>query len=413
MSPRAKQLIALFVVAAALAGCGRSAEPPRPTVPGAQVEAESVVFPKDSPQLTTLRVVEVQRERESFVRINGRIAWDETRTARVNTPVAGRVVEIRALPGSAVRRGDVLAVISSPDFGQTQSEARRADADLQLAERSLARTRELHQAGVLPLKEMQSAEADFARARSERERTAARERLYGASATIDQQYRLTAPIGGVVVDRRLTPGQEVRPDQGADGPLFVVSDPTRLWITLDVPEILTQEVQLGEAVRISVPALPGEVFSARVEYIADYIDPQTRMVKARAAVDNTARRLKAEMFVTADVEVPPSSALRAPSTAVFLLADAHYAFVEESPARFVRRRIRAEEGTLGFMRVLSGLSPGERVVSDGALLLQQMLAQKATAPKSGGGKGAAPPQAGADAKPAPDAAPEAKTAPRR
>jgi cobalt-zinc-cadmium efflux system membrane fusion protein len=373
------------LLAAALIAACTPQDPPKATVPGAQVEGDTIAFPKDSPQLSTLRVVEVQRERESFVRINGRIAWDDTRTSRVHTPVSGRVVDLRVLPGATVRRGDVLAVISSPEFGQAQSEARRADTDLQQAERTLARVRELHQAGVVPLKDMQAAESDLARVRAERERTAARERLYGGGATIDQQFRLTAPIAGVVVDRRVTLGQEVRPEQGAEGPLFVISDPSRLWVLLDIPEVLTQEVQVGEAVRISAPALPGNVFTARVEYVADHIDPQTRMVRARAAIDSRDRRLKAEMFVTADLEVPASSALRAPATAVFLLGDTYYTFVEEAPGRFVRRQVRAEEATLGFMRVHSGLQPTDRVVADGALLLQQMLTQKATAPRAGKG----------------------------
>lgn len=396
-----RSLVALagaVVAATVLTACGKPPEPPKPTVPGAQVEGETVSFPKDSPQLSTLRVVEVLPERESQVRINGRVAWDDTRTSRVNTPVAGRVVELRALPGASVKRGDVLAVISSPEFGQSQAEARKAATDLGLAERSLARARELSQAGVIPLKELHLAEADYERARSERERALARERLYGGSAAIDQQYRLTAPVAGVVVDRRVTPGQEVRPDQGTEAPLFVISDPTRLWIQLDVPEILSQEVQKGEPVRVSVPALPGEVFTARVEYIADYIDPQTRMVKARATVENGARRLKAEMFVTAEVEVPPSVALRVPSQAIFLLGDTHYAFVEESPGQFVRRPLRAEEATLGFMRVLDGLRKGDRVVSDGALLLQQLIAQKATAPRSPPARGAPAPSSASDAK---------------
>jgi cobalt-zinc-cadmium efflux system membrane fusion protein len=86
------------------------------------------------------------------------------------------------------------------------------------------------------------------------------------------------------------------------------------------------------------------------------------------------------MYVTAEVSIPPSKALRVPAIGVFLLEDKHYAFVEESPGRFVRRQLRAEEATLGFMRVLGGIEVGEKVLADGALLLQQMLTQKASAP---------------------------------
>ncbi len=379
-----RSTVGMIVLSAlVLAACdGSRPAPPKTPIAVAQVEGETITFPSDSPQLATLRLVGAESERASFVRINGRLAWDDTRTSRINSPVAGRVLELRAVPGATVGRGDVLAVISSPDFGATQAEARKAESDLQLSSRSLARVRELHQAGVVPTKDLQNAEAEFSRARAERERTVARERLYGGSNRVDQQFRLVAPLGGTVVERHLQLGQEVRTEGGADA-LFVISDPTRLWVSLDVPEVLSQEVQVGEAVRVMVPALSGETFSARVEYVADFIDPQTRTVKARAAIDNSARRLKAEMFITADLEVPASPTLRVPASAVFLQGDRFLAFVEDGPGRFTRRSLRAEESSLGMMRVSSGLNPGDKVVADGALLLQQIMNQKATAPRKG------------------------------
>ena len=376
MNLRLAGVVAALGVGWALSACSPPPPAARPAIPDVRIEGTTIVFPKDSPQLGTLKVTEANPERASYVRINGRITWDESRTSRVGSAMVGRVTDIVRAPGDRVRRGDVLAVLSSPEFGITQSEARRSETDLRQAERALARSRELHQAGVIPTKELQLAEADAERARSERERTAARERLQGGAGAIDQRYRIVAPIDGVVVMRNLTPGQEVRPDQG-DTPLFVISDPTRLWIALDVPEMLSQEIAVGEAVRISVPALPSEIFPARVEYVADFLDPQTRMIKARAAVANADRRLKAEMFATADVEIPPSSALRVPSAALFLQGDTYYGFVEEATGRFTRRSVRAEEAPLGTMRVLGGLRPGERIVSEGALLLQQLLNQRA------------------------------------
>jgi cobalt-zinc-cadmium efflux system membrane fusion protein len=376
--PTACALLGLLLLAA----CQKPAEPLKPPVPGASVEGNVISFPKDSPQLSTLRTTTVAPERESRVRINGRTAWDETLTSRVNSPVAGRVSALLAMPGAHLRRGQTMAVISSPEFGQTQAEARRAENDLIFAERNLARANELLKAGVIALKEQQAAENDHARARTERERTLAKERLYGGAGAIDQQFKLVSPIDGVVVQRQVTLGQEIRPEQSSDQPLFVISNPARLWVLLDVPEILTREIQVGELVRIGVPALPGETFSARVEYVADAIDPQTRTVRARAALDNRDRRLKAEMYITGDVEIPPTTALKVPSTAVYLLGDTHYAFVEESTGRFVRRALKAEEGSLGSMRVSGGLVMGEKVVADGALLLQQLISQKATAPRN-------------------------------
>lgn len=369
--------------ALALAACGKPAAPPRPPLPGVQITGDTIAFPQDSPQLSTLRLVATVPERESVVRINGRLAWDERRTSRVHVPMPGRVVDVRAEAGARVQRGEVLALVSSPEYGQTQAEARRAGTELEFAERALARARELHQAGVIPLKELQAVQAEEQRARAERERTAARERLYGSARSIDQLYRVTAPLPGIVVERRVTVGQEVRPEQAAEAPLFVVTDPTRLWVMLDVPESLSGEIAVGEALKVTVPALPGDAFSARIEYVADAIDPATRTVRARAALDNRERKLKGEMYVTADVEIPPSFAMRVPGNALFLLDDRYYAFVEDAPGTYTRRAVQAEQASLGNMRVLTGLAAGERVVSDGALLLQQLLTQKASSPDPG------------------------------
>ncbi len=382
----------LLSITTVLSGCEKqqevTTEPAVAKISAPSVTGDTITFAKDSPQLATLVTIEAKQERESFVRINGRTSWDETRTARVLSPLAGRVLEIRASPGATVKKGDVLAVISSPDYGITQAEARRSETDLALADKQLQRARDLANAGVIPQKDLQSAEADFARARNERERTLSKERAYGSLAgkIIDQRFQLIAPVGGLIVDRRMTPGQEVRPDQAAEMPLFVISEPAKLWVMLDVPEALTQEIQVGEQVRVSVPSLPGEIFNATVEYVADFIDAQSRTVKARAAVDNSARRLKAEMYVTADVTVPPLKALKVPTNAVYLLADKYYAFVEESPGIFTRRKLKAEEATLGFVRVMSGLNAGDKLVSDGALLLQQILNAKASAPVQVGTK---------------------------
>jgi membrane fusion protein, heavy metal efflux system len=372
----------ILLIAFGLQACQKSPEAIKPGVPGASIEDQTITFPKDSPQLSTLRTVSVELERDSYVRINGRISWDDSRTSRVTSPVAGKVSELRVMPGAVVKKGDLLALISSPEFGQIQADSRRAETDLAHAERGAARAKELYQAGVIAQKELQNLEADLARARGERQRTLAKEKSFGGGKMIDQMFRLLAPVGGTVVDRKINLGQELRPEQSTEQPLFTISDPSRLWVTLDTPEVLSKEIQIGEQVRISVPALPGEVFDATVEYVADYIDPQSRTIKARASVLNKDRRLKAEMFVTADVTIAPSKALLVPTTALFLQGAKFYGFVENSTGVYTRREFKAEEATLGFMRVLSGAKVGEKIVADGALLLQQMLNVKSTAPKA-------------------------------
>src|SRR5262249_45751823 len=157
----------------------------------------------------------------------------------------------------------------SPDFGQAQADARRAETDFALSEKSLARVRELEENGVAPRKELQSAEADHARARAELQRARGRVRLYGArSDSIDQAYTLSSPITGLVVERNINPGQELRPDQMLGNPaLFVVTDPEYLWVILDANERDLPAIKLGQIITIRSPVYRDEDFSARVEAI--------------------------------------------------------------------------------------------------------------------------------------------------
>jgi cobalt-zinc-cadmium efflux system membrane fusion protein len=371
-----RTIIACCALAFFIGGCSSKAEPQPPAQPVAV--GEKIVFPHDSKQLSALVSVAAEPEAGRAVTVPGRVVWDETRTSRVFSPVSGRVVALKVRPGDVIRTGQALALISSPDFGQAQAEFRKAGADLVLAGKNNARARELYDAGVIALKELQAADADLERAHVERDRTLAREKLFGASQEVDQQFRLTAPVAGMVMESNVNPGQEVRPDQAQPGTpaLFVISDPSRLWVALDVPENLAEVFRPGMTVRVRTPVWPDSVFVAKIEYVAAFIDPATHAVQVRATIDNRDRKLRAEMYVTAETTIATSGALRIPATAALLVGDRYYAFVDESEGRYLRRALQVEEAGFGMLRVISGLAPGEKVVSEGALLLQQILSAK-------------------------------------
>ncbi len=348
-------------------------------VPQARIEGEKVIFAQLSPQLAALGMTSVEACPGSVIRLNGRLVWDDAVTVRVFAPFAGRVTEIAADVGRTVKQHDALAMIASPDFGQAQTDARRAQSDLLLAEKTVNRIRDLYEHGAAPKKDLEAAEADLARAQSEKSRTGQRLVLYGGSVDrIDQVCPLKSPLDGVVVEKNINPGQEVRPDQMLANapqlcsPLFVVTDPTRLWVLLDVSEKDLASIRPGESIAIRAPAFPERVFDGRYEVISDFLDPSTRTVKVRASIDNSSRLLKAEMFVTADVpgNQPPGADVSA--KAVFLKGEMHYVFVEDGPGVFLRREVKAGPEHDGKILVFEGVVPGQRVVSDGCLLIEQL-----------------------------------------
>lgn len=358
-----------------LAGCSKPAPPEPPATP--KLEGNTVVFPGNSPQIAALVSAPVKPRRDTIVAINGRLAWDEDRTVRVASPFAGRVASINVKLGDAVKAGQPLAVVVSAELGQAQADARRAGQDAAFTAKNLARVQELHGAGVAAAKELQAAQADFDRARAEQLRATERLKLYGANRdAIDQQLVIRAPIAGVVVDRSLNPGQELRPDQPAQNGLLVISDPTRLWFVLDANERDVTLLKPGTEVVLRQASVGIEKFAGTVTYVADTVDPTTRTVRVRGRVDNPERVLKAEMFVVAKIHVPSTGGLVVPTRAVYLHGDTNYVFVDQGAGHYERRSVKLGPAMNGDQVVLEGLLADESVVVDGNLLLERIVAAR-------------------------------------
>ncbi|MFN4004178.1 MAG: efflux RND transporter periplasmic adaptor subunit [Hylemonella sp.] len=365
----------LFLASALLlAACGERAAPPA-APPDPVVQGRRISFVPDHPQLKLLRTAPAEAAHAVTVELPAKLVWNEERTQRIYAPFAGRVTAIVADVGQPVARGATLARLASPEFAQAQSETARAEADARLAAQTLARQRELFDAGIIARRELEQAEADDARARAEAERARGRTRLYGASGEVDQQLLLKSGMAGIVVERNINPGQELRPDQAAAGapPLFVISDPTSLWIQIDAREADVGLLRPGTPFTFTVAALPGETFQGRVVTSTDYIDPLTRTIKVRGLVANPQRRLKAEMLATARFERRFQSGVMVPASAVLLRGERQSVFVQTRPGEFERRQVDFDFEGPKLVVIRSGVQPGEQVVVENALLLARLL----------------------------------------
>lgn len=338
--------------------------------PKVKAESNQIRFAPNAPQLAHLQVSAVLAYPEPLLDpLNGRVAYDENYTARIATPIAGRVVKIAAQPGDSVTAGQPLALIDAPDYSAAQADMAKSSADVRLKQSAYDRAKSLHEGEVLARKDFESAQNDLALSQAENRR--AQERLSNLTqgkAMEGGKFALRSPIRGVVSERKINPGAEVRPD--AVEPLFVVTDPTHLWIIVDVPEKYLAKVMVGQRAEVEADAFPGADFIARVVSIGEVLDPATRRVQVRCTIDNPQRRLKPEMFVR--VTPMPDEArkvVRIPNSAVITEGLYSHVFVEKEKGLFEKRRI-----TLGLQGredsfVREGLVDGDRVVTAGALLL--------------------------------------------
>ncbi|MDQ6632781.1 MAG: efflux RND transporter periplasmic adaptor subunit [Verrucomicrobiota bacterium] len=374
-----------FLLCAAFicAGC-KHEEKQAAQSPPPKIEGDKIAISQTGPQASGFVVESAEARKNTSLLVNGKLIWNDDATVRVFSPVAGRVNKIDAQLGQKISAGAPLVKILSPDFGQAQADARKALVDLQIAERTRNRVKELHEHGAAPQKDFDSAEADYTRAVSEKQRTAARLALYGGDdSTPEQTFCLKAPIAGTVVEKNINSGQEVRPDAMMSNvpqyaqPLFVISDPSTLWLQLDVSEQEMALLKPGQKLRVQSRAYPEKFFEGRIEIIGDSLEANTRTVKVRAVVDNSERLLKAEMYVSAEVVLDladnEKSGVEVSSKAVFLKDNQHFIFIENAPGQFERHVVKLGGESHGRVFIQEGLNVGQKVVTEGSLLLQALL----------------------------------------
>lgn len=340
--------------------------------------SDEIVLPANSPQLDSLKIeAATEVSAPASEPLNGRITFDENYTARITSPVLGRAVTIKAQVGDTVKAGQVLMVIDSPDLGSAVADARKAEADLALKRQAYDRSRMLLEGGVIARKELESSQADMAESSAEAQRTSARLKNLGATRNNDESYALRSPISGVVVDRQINPGSEVRTDAAL--PLFTITDPDHLWASIDLPERDLSKIAQGQALAIEVSAYPGMVFNGKVQSIGVMVDPTSRRIPVRCSVEGKGK-LKPEMYARiTPLSMEGNSAssrkvIRLPNTALITEGLYSYVFVETSPGHIKKRRVTLDIQERDFATVKQGLTAGERIVTSGAILLNSELA---------------------------------------
>lgn len=348
-----------------------NAEPPPP--PGA--------FRATPQQMKTFTVETVAvRAFASEDFTEGKIAIDADRSTPVFSPFSGRVVRVIAGLGDSVTQGAALAMIDASEFVQAQSDLATAAAQVKLARINENRKHALYEARGGSLQDWQQAQADLAAAESAVHAVRNRLKILGQSdAGIDAleadpkmtaAAAITAPIAGVVVDRQVGPGQYVQ--AGAGTPVFTIADPSSVWLIANVREADAGAVRVGQPMEVRVPAYPARSYAARVTYVAAVVDPATHRIAVRAQIDNRDRSLKPEMFASFRIQTSGETQSPAvPEAAVILEGEAAHVWVVSGERLLTYRAIRTGRSRDGWLEVLEGLKPGERIVTRGGLFIDQ------------------------------------------
>lgn len=333
--------------------------------------AGEVILAADSPKKAYVKTQSLVLTQHALMEpVAGKLSYTDSLTTRVSSPVAGRVIGTPIALGASVKPGDALLVLDSPEVADIEADFAKSQADLTLSEHAFSRQQELYAGKAISRKELEQTQDELTRARSESQRTRDRLKNLGlVGLQTDGRYALHANLSGVVVERHVNPGMEVRPD--LDQSLFVISDITTLTVMMQVFEVDIGKIRVGQHLSVQVPAYPGKNFPATVSYIGQVLDETTRTIQVRCELPNNDGLLLPGMYATVQVEsAPEDQAIVIPLTAVFTEGDDDYVFVALDDHHFKQKPVRIALRLKDKAIVAEGLSVGEWLVTEGALMLR-------------------------------------------
>jgi len=329
---------------------------------------------------------------------SGTIAADDTRGTPVFMPYGGQVTAVFVDAGAQVSRGQPLLRIRTPDYVDARNTlfaaaaARRTAAGaLRIAEENNRRQAEIYKTAGGAYKDFRQSEADLVAAQSalrsaESALGAARDklaifgktsaeisRLEGARevSSINVETVLHAPVDGLIATRAVSPGLVV--SAGGSTPVFTITDPTHVWLIAQLTEDDAALVHNGDQVDVTTTAYPGRTFHAKIDNIAAALDPTTHRLPVRASIENRDRALKPQMFASFVIRHSSTSPndLSIPMSAVIHEGDTARIWVALPNGLLQSRSVKLGDAVGGMVKVTSGLRPGERIVTAGALFVNE------------------------------------------
>jgi cobalt-zinc-cadmium efflux system membrane fusion protein len=333
------------------------------------------LFTIPNDQMSHVQVVTVAASNlPRVLRLTGAVSYNAFNTTPVITQVGGPVSRLLAVPGQRVKKGQSLLEVSSPDYSLLFASYLKARDTFRVTDKNYDRAKDLYEHHAIAERDLLSAESDRIQAQADLTASLLGLKILGIPKPEDleksptAEIPLYAPIGGEIVERDVAPGQLL---QAGVTQAFIISDMSSVWVLANIYQSDLADIKMGDDVSVQTDSYP-DAFHGKISFLSPALDPTTRTLQARIVVDNPGEKLKNNMYVTATVNagstrnaiaVPDASVLRDDENQPFV-------YVAEGPNQFGRRTVDIGPSQGGETQITKGLTPGDKVVGNGAVFLQ-------------------------------------------
>lgn len=324
-----------------------------------------------------VRVETVKRQKmQKVIRTTGKIDYDETKVTTITTKIMGWVEKLYVdYTGKYISKGQPLFEIYSPELVSTQEEYLQA---------------------IRYLKKVSQSSSDVKEGAQELVNSAKRRLLYWDISEKDieeiernnapkKTLTIYSPVNGIVVEKMVFLGQQIM----AGMELYKVADLSTVWVMADIYQMDLPWIKLGQRVELELSYLPGKTYQGKVTYIYPFLNEETKTVKVRTEVRNTANYdFKPGMFATVKFVSPVSvDAIVVPNQAIIRSGERNIAVISLGGGYFEPREVKLGVESDGLVQILEGVQEGEKIVVSSQFLIDSESNLKAAIQQISGHKG--------------------------
>lgn len=311
---------------------------------------------------------------ENELHLSGEVSFDENTVVKVFPNASGQIMEVKVSLGDKVSRGQVLAVIKSADVAGNYTDLTSADADVNIAKRTMDNAESLYKNGISSQREYEEAKQNYEKAVAMKEKISSLIAINGGGHTQPGGiYTIVAPANGYVVEKKVNSGNFIRQDMSDN--MFTISDLKDVWVWANVFEADIAKVKEGNTVKVTTLAYPDKVYDGRIDKISQVLDPVNKALRVKIKLSNPDFLLKPEMFTNVTVlNKEGAKTICIPSSAV----------VEENGRAFVvayNSNCDLKVLPISILKVVgdktyinAGVEPGQKLITKNALMIYDEFA---------------------------------------
>jgi cobalt-zinc-cadmium efflux system membrane fusion protein len=334
------------------------------------LKGDVITLPENSVLKGKLKYITVDTEPYQMQMLTaGTVKAIPTQYAEIAPPFQGRVTKSYIRLGMKTTAETPLFEISSPDFIAAQKIFFQEKSQMQQAERTLKRQKDLMANGVGTQKDMEEAQTGYDVEKKEFENAVIGIKIFKANPeklSLGQALVVHAPITGEVIENKVVLGQFIKDDAAS---VATVANLNKVWVVGQVKEKDIRYIHEKDECEIEVAALPGKKLKGKVYHVNEMVDEDTRSVQVLIECENSDHMLKPGMYVSVNFIDAPTSAVIVPLKAILQMNDANFVFVVTPDGKYIRRKVEIGGTEKDRVVIKSGLAKGEKIVSEGGFYL--------------------------------------------